>query len=74
METLSGMTADRSHNVTRAHQRSFFVTMGGVMSNAGDRPGKGRYTCVMCGHVALLDSDREALPKCPHCGAERYAP
>ncbi len=44
------------------------------MSRVGEQPGKGRYTCVICGHVVFLKSDGEALKACPHCDSKRYAP
>ena len=44
------------------------------MSKAGEQPGKGRYTCVTCGHVVFLKKDSDALGVCPHCDSKRYAP
>ena len=44
------------------------------MSRAGEKPGKGRYTCVICGHVVFLKRESDALGICPHCGSGRYAP
>ena len=44
------------------------------MSGAGEQPGKGRYTCVTCGHVVFLRKDGDALKVCPHCDSRHYAP
>jgi len=33
----------------------------------GDKPGEGKYRCVLCGHIVYIDSKEEELPICPKC-------
>ncbi len=44
------------------------------MSKAGEKPGKGTYTCVVCGWETTLEDENAVLPVCPVCGAEDYTP
>lgn len=40
--------------------------------HAGEKPGKGTYICIECGHRIILDHDEEMLPTCPQCHAFTY--
>ncbi|PWD97917.1 zinc ribbon-containing protein [Marinilabilia rubra] len=42
------------------------------MHTSGEKPGKGTYKCQKCGKEIVLESDNDALPKCPVCGHEKW--
>lgn len=44
------------------------------MSNTGEKPGKGVYTCKKCGQQVVLDDNTDTLPPCPKCEATNYTP
>jgi predicted RNA-binding Zn-ribbon protein involved in translation (DUF1610 family) len=42
------------------------------MHSTGEKPGKGRYQCTVCGQIVVLDDSTDTLPPCPKCGATTY--
>ena len=44
------------------------------MSTTGEKPGKGRYTCINCGQVVVLDDNTDTMPHCPNCSETEYTP
>jgi len=38
----------------------------------GQKPGKGRYKCVKCGEIIVLDQDTDVLPPCPKCNGTKW--
>lgn len=44
------------------------------MSTAGEKPGKGTYTCTNCGTTVTLDQSADTLPPCPKCQKANYTP
>ncbi|AUN94477.1 zinc ribbon-containing protein [Pseudazoarcus pumilus] len=44
------------------------------MSSTGEKPGRGRYVCVKCGQVVILDDHTDTLPPCPRCNGTQYRP
>lgn len=40
--------------------------------NAGDKPGAGRYTCLGCGTVLVLEENTDTLPRCRLCRWSEY--
>lgn len=39
---------------------------------SGEKPGRGVYMCMMCRLELIIESDNEALPKCPDCDGGVY--
>lgn len=39
-----------------------------MIYHTGDKPGNGRYRCVECGQIIVLDDVTDTLPVCPQCG------
>jgi len=44
------------------------------MSQAGEAPGRGIYTCPICGEQVVLEDEDARLPQCPNCGGTEYVP
>jgi len=42
------------------------------MLKAGDKPGKGIYTCNTCGQRVVLDDKNDTLQPCPSCSLTSY--
>jgi len=42
------------------------------MPTTGEKPGKGRYVCINCGQVVILDNDDDVLPPCPKCDGTEF--
>jgi len=40
--------------------------------NAGDKPGAGRYICLGCGTVLVLEENTDTLPRCRLCTGSEY--
>lgn len=37
------------------------------MHHTGDKPGAGKYRCLSCGEIIILDQSTDTLPPCPSC-------
>ena len=42
------------------------------MYKTGQKPGKGKYQCVSCGQIVILDDRTDTLPPCPNCNKVYY--
>lgn len=42
------------------------------MPSTGEKPGKGRYQCIHCGQIVILDDTTDTLPPCPSCHKTTY--
>lgn len=42
------------------------------MYTTGEKPGKGRYQCIKCGQIVVLDDDTDTLPPCPRCDGTTF--
>ena len=42
------------------------------MYTTGEKPGKGKYRCIYCGMIVVLDDHSDTLPPCPKCHKTTY--
>jgi DNA-directed RNA polymerase subunit RPC12/RpoP len=42
------------------------------MPTTGEKPGRGSYSCTMCGQIVILDDDSDTLPPCPKCSNTEF--
>ena len=42
------------------------------MPKTGEKPGKGDYKCVTCGHRVVLNESADTLPCCPKCADTNF--
>lgn len=42
------------------------------MHEAGEKPGKGIYVCMICGEKIIIENSEQKLPVCPKCRGSLY--
>ncbi len=38
----------------------------------GENPEKGKYKCVNCGQIVVLDDNTDTMPPCPSCSKTEF--